>query len=46
MKNEKKNDAGTVFGPLPKLYCEKDLYCTIKIVLQESEEYCKLERLV
>ena len=36
----------TVFGLLPKLYCEKDLYCNIEIVFQEIGEkamglFCK-----
>ena len=41
--NEKKNVCRTVFGLLPKLYCEKkNLYCKGPIALQEV--YCKLER--
>ena len=38
MKNGKKKkiDAGTIFGLLPKQYCEKKkfLYCKVPIVLQ------------
>ena len=33
-ENEKKNNlCRTVFGLLSKLFCEKDLYCNIEIVL-------------